>query len=857
MSTITRAPSRRPGDRPSERAWPAAAAVLAASAGLAAILATAAGRPWDGGPPAAGAASAAAMPFGPPPLLFVENRGQIDTPPGAPAAFYADSRDLRFAFGARGVAITVIGPPEGPPPPPRRRPGVAVTGLREEVDPRTGVARWVGAPRRVEPPPRPRHTVFLDFVGASSAARPVGRDRAPTVVSFFRGPRAEWKTAIPTYRQVAYLDLWPGIDLVYTAEAGEVKQTFVVRPGADPDRIRLAWRGATGVAADAAGALVVTTPAGSFTDAPPVAYQPSGGKRAPVAAAYAVGPGASRASIPYAFTLAPHDPALPLVIDPAIFIYGGFFGGPDANRGLGIAVDDAGSAYFCGETNTDRGGRDAYAVKVSADGTRYDYIAYVGGRASDTCFDIGVDAAGNAYLTGVAASSVAAGFPATVGPDLTHNGGGDDTLVVKLDPTGTDLVYAGYLGGSGFDFGEGIRVAADGTAYLSGIAGSSQTTFPATVGPDVTHNGGYDAYVCKLRPVPDAPDPEDNYAWCGYVGGSAEDVGVFRGNDGSVGITAGHLAFDAAGNVYASGMTRSPGTSFPDGDGFGALTSADNTHNGGWDAWAVKVKADGSGLAYAGYLGGSGQDEGYGAGVDAAGAFYFTGGTQSRTSFPAVVGPDLTFNGGISDGFVAKVAPDGSRYVYAGFIGGECTGDCGPDSDELGVGLTADADGHAYPIGWTYGTGTTFPAVGGPDLTPNGPHVSLFLDDGASGDAWVGRVKPVPDAADVLGNYDFVGFVGGDKWDAAFWAALDPRGGLYVAGDTGSGATTFPNGAGLGPFASPRTTRAGAYDAFVVKVAYDAAGPTLTPEPTRGPEPTAGSTATPVGRGFLPWSRRD
>lgn len=91
------------------------------------------------------------------------------------------------------------------------------------------------------------------------------------------------------------------------------------------------------------------------------------------------------------FAVGAYDPSLPLVIDPALFVYAGFFGGPDNNRGLGIAVDDAGAAYLCGETETEKGGRDAYAVKVSPDGTRFDYIAYIGGRLDDTCFDIGVD----------------------------------------------------------------------------------------------------------------------------------------------------------------------------------------------------------------------------------------------------------------------------------------------------------------------------------------------------------------------------------------------------------------------------------------------------------------------------------
>jgi hypothetical protein len=801
------------------------------------------------------------------PLLFVTNRGQI----AGGAAFYTDSRDMRMAFGVHGVAVTVLGAPEGGSTEPQRRPGVTLTGGREELDPATGEVRLGGTPEHVQPPVRQRHTVQLDFVGSDSGSQPEGRDRAPTVVSYFKGPRSEWQTGLPTYHELVYRDLWPGIDLVYTSATGQLKQEFIVQPGADPARIRLAWRGAMSVRLDPTGNMEIVTPAGAFTDAAPVAYQEAGGRRSAVSAAYGIrgaatsgarmeagvahGPGvpdrrADRA-VEYGFDLAPYDRMRPLVIDPAIFVYGGFFGSTGTARGLGIAVDARGSAYFCGQTPAENGVDDAYAVKVSADGTHYDYIAFLGGDLKDTCFDIGVDPDGNAYLTGVATSSETS-FPVTVGPDLTHNGGSDDTLVAKIDPTGTKLVYAGYLGGAGFDFGEGIRVAADGSVYLSGIAGSRESSFPAVVGPDLTYNGNYDAYLCKLKPVPDAADPKANYDYCGYIGGSQEDIGRFTGNDGGVSLTAGHVAIDADGHAYASGMTRSDQSTFPDGDGFGDLAGPDNTFGGVWDAWVAKVKADGTGLVYAGYLGGSGQDEGYGAGVDAAGAFYFTGGTQSRTDFPARVGPDLTYNGGVSDAFVAKVAPDGSHYEYAGFIGGECRTDCGPDSDELGVGLTVDAEGHAYPIGWTYGTGTTFPTVGGPDLTPNGALVSLPDDAGVSGDAWVARVRAVPDAATVTDNFDFIGYIGGARWDAAFWVALDGRGGVYVAGDTESDGSTFPNGGGLGAFVSPRSTRAGTADAFVVKIVYDPTGPTLTPEPTPGPTRTPGTTPTPVGSVHLP-----
>lgn len=778
-------------------------------------------------------------------VYFVEHGGQVQDG----SAFYTEGRDLRLDLGPLGATLTLHGPPPGAAAQSAHRPGVTLRGMRERMDPLTGQIA-VEADPLAPPPETPlEHRLNLEFIAANAPIRPVGRERTPTVVSYFRGSRAEWRTGLATYREVLYPDLWPGVDLVFRREAEQVKYRFVVRPGADPRAIRLAWRGASALSIDASGALLVANPVRDLRDEAPTAYQSVLGRQMPVSVRYALAGADSGPDRSFGFALGAYDPRRELVIDPAFFAYAGFFGRAGSDRGLGIAVDGDGSAYFCGQSASPQGDDDAYVVKVSADGTHYVYVAFLGGAMHDTCFDIGVDPAGSAYLTGVAGSSAAQGFPVTMGPDLTHNGGGDDTLVAKLDPSGTGLIYAGFLGSNGFDFGEGIRVAPDGSAYLSGIV-SAAFGFPLTVGPDLTFNGSRDAYICKLKPLPSAATPKDNYDYCGYIGGAKDDIGRFTNSDGSVSLTAGHVAIDDAGYAYLSGMTQSDETTFPDGDGFGDLPGPDRSHNGDWDAWVAKVRADGSGLVYAGFLGGAGQDEGYGAGVDASGAFYFAGSTMSGQGFPAVVGPDLSYNGGISDAFVAKVAADGSRYAYAGFIGGACQGECGPGTDEMAVGLTADAEGHAYPIGWTYGAGTSFPTVNGPDPSPNGVLVSRFDDEGVSGDAWVGRVRLDPSAAAVTDNFDFLGFVGGDRWDAAFWIALDDQDDAYVVGDSGSSSASFPDGWGLASRLSPNTMSTGGQEAFVVKLAYRPAGPTLTPEPSFTPQPawtpTAGPSPTPT-----------
>ena len=100
-----------------------------------------------------------------------------------------------------------------------------------------------------------------------------------------------------------------------------------------------------------------------------------------------------------------------------------------------------------------------------------------------------MDSAGNAYVTGCTYSTEAT-FPVTVGPDLTYNGGDCDAFVAKVNAAGTALVYAGYIGGSGDDVGAGIAVDSAGNAYVTGYTNSTEATFPVTVGPDLTYNGG-------------------------------------------------------------------------------------------------------------------------------------------------------------------------------------------------------------------------------------------------------------------------------------------------------------------------------------------------------------------------------
>ena len=392
------------------------------------------------------------------------------------------------------------------------------------------------------------------------------------------------------------------------------------------------------------------------------------------------------------------------------------------------------------------------------------YCGYIGGSVDDIGSGIAVDESGCVYVTGYTTSTQNS-FPVTVGPDLIYNGDNRDAFVAKVKADGTGLVYCGYIGGSDLDYGTSIALDGSGCAYVIGYTTSMQTTFPVTGGPDLAFNGGsYDAFVAKVKSDGTGLD------FCGYIGGS--------GDEKCYGI-----AVDASGCAYITGHTNSTETTFP------VVGGPDLAFNGGlYDTFVAKVKSDGTGLDFCGYIGGSGDDYAFRIAVDTSDFTYVTGYTNSdQATFPVMVGPDLTYNGGGNDAFVAKVNADGTGLIYCGYIGGS--------DNEDGRGIAVDASGCAYVVGKTQSDQTTFPAKAGLDLTFNG-----------SQDAFVAKVNAAGTAL------DYCGYIGGSGDDISNGIALDGLGCAYVMGSTYSDQATFPVTVG------PDLTQNGTMDVFVAKI---------------------------------------
>jgi hypothetical protein len=563
-----------------------------------------------------------------------------------------------------------------------------------------------------------RWVVQQRFLGADPTVWPVGEDRTPTMVSYFAGPQKRWKTRLPTYSKVVYPDLWPGIDLIYSGTASRLEYTFRIRPGADPSQIQMGYRGASGVTLTTSGQLRVSTPLGGFVDEAPISYQSQNGQRLPVRSAFLLGHGSS-GNPTYTFDLGPYDETKPLVIDPVVTVYSGFIGGSGFDATRRLAIDNQGNAYVIGDTD-----------------------------------------------------STEATFPLKVGPDLTFNSGARDAFVAKVNPLGTGLVYAGYIGGAGEELGTGIAVDDQGNAFVSGSTESSEATFPEKVGPDLSYNGNGDVFVAKVNPA------GTDLVYAGYIGGAQSEVDFFNGGIG--------VDVDDQGNAYVTGPTYSTQATLP------VKVGPDVTYNGGADAFVAKVNPSGTGLIYAGYIGGASTDAPGSIAVDGSGRAHVSGVTSStQATFPVKVGPDITHNGD-QDAFVASVDPSGASLMYAGYIGG--------NARDGAHAIASDDAGNVYVVGETQSSQTTFPEKVGPDLTYAGGQDHFLAKVGAGGALL------------------YAGYIGGTGYEVVFFAgglgvAVDQAGSAYAVGTTYSSQSEgFPVKVG------PDLTQNGDADGYVVKV---------------------------------------
>lgn len=643
-----------------------------------------------------------------------------------------------------------------------------------------------------------RPTVLrMMLIGANPTANVIGIERLPGSSNYFigRDPR-KWRTSVATYAKVRYKGVYPGVDLIYYGNQRQLEYDFVVARGADPRAIQLRFEGSDRVRVSADGDLLLSTNGGEVRFRKPLAYQRDidrGRATDDSSKHFLDGRYVLRGENRVGFQLAPYDRTKPLIIDP-VLTYASYLGGSGDETGSGtsIAIDSAGNAYVAGTTASINfqvtaaafqktfGGEspgcassggfacgDAFVTKINATGTGLVYSTYLGGSSDDNAYGIALDSSGSAYVSGYTASS---DFPTTPGAFQTTFGGTTggcnqgfpcgDAFVAKLNAAGSQLIYSTYLGGSDWDYSEGVAVDGFGNAYITGDTGSAN--FPTTPGAFQTAytagsscfgaNGGFractEAFVAKLNPT------GTRLVYSTFLGANdSDDVG----ND---------IAVDDFGHAFVAGQTIS--TQFPTTpQAYQTTCKLDSSGICETDIFVTKLNAAGSGLVYSTYLGGTGFDTSYALALDGAGNAYLTGLTGS-TDFPTTLGAFQTSCGGsglaCGDAFVTKLNATGTGLIYSTYLGGS-------DFDLAG-GIKVD------PMGNAYVTGETF-SIDFPTANP------LQVANAGNGDLFVTKLNPAGSAL-VYSTY-----LGGSSFDGvASTIAIDRAGSAYVVGITSS--TDFP-----------------------------------------------------------------
>jgi hypothetical protein len=718
---------------------------------------------------------------------------------------------------------------------------------------------------------RPSSSVIrMRLDGANPAAGVSGAGPLPGKSNYFIGnDPAQWRRNIPQFARVEYKSVYPGVDLVYYGDQGQLEYDFRVAPAADPNQIALSFQGAS--ARLDSGDLLLSTGEGDVRFHAPRVYQQDENVQKTIAGCFRQLAGGK-----IGFTIGDYDQSRELVIDP-VLSYSTYLGGSGTEGGLvgssprnvvKVAIDSADFIYLAGSTNssyffpTFTGtiqnqllGTQNIFIAVINPSLPHDqqlvYATYLGGSAVDSLAGIAVDKNLSIYVAGTTTSNDS--FPTTPnalnrGP-VTAGSHGFVSAITLVNSVYT-LSYSTYLAGTNAagnaaDTVTGLAVDGVGNAYVTGVTTSTNAATQAN--PFPASPNGYQ--TCPFGPVqpggtcPASGPPQFFASKINTTGSGFQSMlySTYFGGGYPATATAigGGIAIDPGGSsvsMYITGTTTMLGQAGPNGEApfplFNAqqscLNEASNTNcpsqtpTTTTDAFAAKINPNqnsSSSLVYSTYLGGSGNETGVAIDVDSSGNAYITGSTNSDDWVSPGTGFQNSRGGGL-DAFIAKLGNlTGSVYPlnYFTYLGGS--------GDDIGEDIKVDGVQAAHVVGITNSPSSSpFPVTTNTIQSTYG---------GGADDAFVASISTTLSGQ---GIGDFSTYLGGSGLDQGTGVAIDIFGATYAAGVTQS--SNFPTT----PLTAYQPALNGPQDAFVSSIGASSNLVLTVPTTSPTPNPVAAGT---------------
>ncbi len=498
------------------------------------------------------------------------------------------------------------------------------------------------------------HTFFIAWENAQIPAAQGLKKRSEYYNYFLGSDPKHWASHVPVFEEILLSELYPGIDVqIFGTGKGEIKYNFLVKPGADPNQIKWRYHGLDGVSLHGFE-IKLETSLGQQREYAPLAYQESTQSKAGISVRYQEAePGL------FGFRLGEYRKTETLVIDP-VLVFSTYTGSFADNFGFTATYDSKGNAFGGGDT------RDIF---------NGNWVPSLG--AFQRTFGGGTD-----------------------NQDLLLGDVPRDVAIMKFAPDGKSMLYATYLGGNRNEQPHSMVVDSKDNLVVFGTTFSAN--FPGQgTGAQKSIGGSADVFVAKLS--------EDGSQLLGmsYIGGSGRDgLNGSMSNSGTntdvLGFNfgdyfRGEVVVDGFDNVLIASCTQSSQA-----QGFPVKNGFNNNFGGYKDGFICKLNANLTQIEWCSYIGGADEETAYGLALDQAGNIFVCGGTNSNSMNISMSGPLKNYQGGKADGYVLKIASNGTTILSGTYLGTSLY--------DQAYFVQVDKFGQVYLTGQTEGNWQAFPS---------------------------------------------------------------------------------------------------------------------------------------------------